>query len=95
MKTIDIGDAIEPLAAYARKLNKTPLFVTKRGKPVAALLRITDGDLDSTGFGLNPRFLAMIELSPKRTKPAEQTRKPAPKVKRGVAKRGGHRAGLR
>lgn len=37
-----------------------------RGRPVAALVPITSGDVESISLGTNPDFLALIEASRRR-----------------------------
>jgi prevent-host-death family protein len=48
VKTIEIADATAPLADYTRANRRHTLVVTRRGRPVAALLPIsTSADLES------------------------------------------------
>ena len=61
MKTIDIHDANAPLSQYARQLGEEPLVLTDGDQPVAALLSISELDLESLSLGTNPKFLAILE----------------------------------
>ena len=63
MKTIDISDASRPLADYAQDANVEPLLVTRKGKPVAALVSCRGVDLESIRLSSNPRFIQIIEQS--------------------------------
>ena len=55
MKVIDIADAKESLAAYAADLGE-PVIVTRRGKPVAALLAVENMDLEAVSLATNDEF---------------------------------------
>jgi hypothetical protein len=63
VKRIDIEDATEPLAAYARRIRKNPLLVTRRGRPIAALVRVEGGDWEDFVVSTSPAFAAIIERS--------------------------------
>ena len=68
MKTLDMTHATGPLADYARDVSKEPMILTRRGKPVAALVAVKNADLETAGLSVNPRFLAIIERSRVRRK---------------------------
>jgi prevent-host-death family protein len=61
MKTVDISKATESLARYTRSIRRGPVVVTRKGRPVAALLPIENADAETTMLSTNPRFLALIE----------------------------------
>lgn len=65
MTTLEITSATEPLADYANNLTEGPLLLTKNGTVVAALLPISQDDLDSLSLSTNPRFLELLERSRK------------------------------
>ncbi|HEV7519336.1 MAG TPA: type II toxin-antitoxin system prevent-host-death family antitoxin [Thermoanaerobaculia bacterium] len=63
MKSIELGKATGPLADYAAAIEEGPVVVTKRGRPVAALIPIGKADLESVLLSVNPRFQAIIKRS--------------------------------
>ena len=63
MKMVSLNDATASLADYARQVETQPVIVTKRGKPVAALVSVRDADAETIALSINPRFLAMLERS--------------------------------
>jgi prevent-host-death family protein len=68
MKTIEMDDAKGTLAEYARGLKREPVILTRRGKPVAALVSVEDADWESISLSTNPEFMAIIERSRARQK---------------------------
>jgi prevent-host-death family protein len=66
MKTVEMKQATAPLADYARDVEKEPVIVTKRGRPVAALMPIENADRETVVLSTNPQFLALIERSRRR-----------------------------
>jgi antitoxin (DNA-binding transcriptional repressor) of toxin-antitoxin stability system len=68
MKTLELARATAPLAAYARGVGKEPVILTVRGRPVAALLRIKNADLETVTLSTSPKFVALIERSRRRHK---------------------------
>jgi prevent-host-death family protein len=68
MKTIEMDDAKGTLAEYARGLKREPVILTRRGKPVAALVSVEDADWESLSLSTNPEFMAIIERSRARQK---------------------------
>ncbi len=69
MKTLEIADATGPLATYARKLRRRPLIVTRRGRPMMALVPLENVDLETLSLSSNPDFIALIESSRARYPP--------------------------
>ena len=63
MKTIDIQDAQAPLADYVEHSAIEAVVVTRRGKPVAALIDVTGMDRETLSLSTNPRFIALLEES--------------------------------
>jgi len=63
MRTLEIADATGPLATYARKLRRRPLIVTRRGRPMMALVPLENVDLETLSLSSNPDFIALIESS--------------------------------
>jgi antitoxin (DNA-binding transcriptional repressor) of toxin-antitoxin stability system len=61
MKTLELAQATAPLADYARDLDKEPVVVMVRGRPVAALMPIENADRETVTLSTNPQFLALIE----------------------------------
>jgi prevent-host-death family protein len=68
MRTLEMAKATAPLADYARDLNKEPVILTVRGKPVAALVPVENADTETVALSTNPRFLALIERARVRRK---------------------------
>ncbi len=66
MKTVEMTKATAPLADYAREVDKEPVIVTKRGRPVAALMPIENADDETVSLSTNRVFLALIERSRRR-----------------------------
>jgi prevent-host-death family protein len=68
MKTLDVAKATAPLAEYAREVRKQPVVVTRRGRPIAALMPIENADRETVTLSTSPQFLALIERSRRRHK---------------------------
>ena len=68
MKTVEFAKANLPLSDYTKKVKKEPVIVTKEGKPVAALVSITNADIETVSLSSNPKFIALIERSRARQK---------------------------
>jgi len=68
MKLVEISKATTSLGDYARRLRKRPVVVTRKGKPVAALVPIENADLETISLSTNPKFLAIIERSRRRAR---------------------------
>ena len=59
-----MADATASLSDYARKARKETLIVTRRGKPVAALMPIdAHTDLENLVVTTHPTFQAIMERS--------------------------------
>lgn len=68
MKIVDVSKATLPLADYAKEIVKEPLIVTVKGKPVATLVSIRNGDVETVSLSNNQQFLDLIERSQSRQK---------------------------
>jgi len=68
MKTVEFAKATLPLSDYTKKVKKEPVIITKEGKPVAALVSITNADIETVSLSNNPKFIALIERSRSRQK---------------------------
>jgi len=63
MKTVEFAKATLPLSDYTKKVKKEPFIITKEGKPVAALVSITNADIETVSLSTHPRFIELIERS--------------------------------
>jgi len=63
MRIIEQVDAKAPLAEYTAEVDKEPVIVTSKGKPIAALVSIENVDLETVSLSTNPKFLELIERS--------------------------------
>jgi len=70
MKTIEIAKATAPLGKYAQSVRKEPVVLTRKGRPVAALIAVENADLETVVLSNHPKFLALIERSRQRQKTA-------------------------
>ncbi|MBM4033809.1 MAG: type II toxin-antitoxin system Phd/YefM family antitoxin [Planctomycetes bacterium] len=80
MKTLEVDEAKGTLADYARGLRRRPVILTRRGKPVAALVSVEDEDWESISLATNPEFMAIIARS--RTRQAAEGGIPIEEVRR-------------
>jgi prevent-host-death family protein len=64
VKIVELDEAKGSLSEYARRNRRNAVVVTKRGKPVSALLPLQPGaDLERLALSMNPRFRAILERS--------------------------------
>jgi antitoxin (DNA-binding transcriptional repressor) of toxin-antitoxin stability system len=63
MKTLEIGEATQPLANYISGVRTEPLVLTDHGTPTAVILALTGTDLETVALSTNPDFIALIERS--------------------------------
>ena len=68
MKTVDMNDATAPLAEYARRACKTTVVVTRRGKPLAAVVPLDTKDWEDFVVSQDPGFIEVIKRSEARHK---------------------------
>lgn len=67
-KTIKISKANLPLSDYTKEVKKEPVIITKKGKPVAVLVSISNADVETVSLSNNPKFITLIERSRARQK---------------------------
>ncbi len=89
MKTVEFAKATLPLSDYTKKVKKEPFIITKEGKPVAALVSITNADIETVSLSSDPKFIALIERSRARQKAeggisTEEMRRRLEKTKRSA-----------
>lgn len=65
MKTLELKEAPDVLRRYARKVRRHPVIVTRRGKPMAALISVEGTDWETLSLSMNVPFLRIIERSRK------------------------------
>jgi|SRR6266545_2132924 len=80
MKWIEIAKATGALREYAKNARNHVLVVTERGKPVAALVDVSDYDRESLSLTTNQKFIDIITRSRARMEkeggiPADEVRK--------------------
>jgi hypothetical protein len=63
VKTLELRKAGGSVATYVGDTKKGPVIFTVKGDPVAALVRVTNADLETLSLGSNRRFLQMIARS--------------------------------
>jgi prevent-host-death family protein len=63
MKTIDIKKATGQLKDYAKAAEDEVVVVTRKGKPVAAVVALDDADYESLSLSTNSRFVEIIARS--------------------------------
>lgn len=63
MKTLELRKATGSLAGYVGDAQKGPVVFTVKGDPVAALVSVTNADLETTSLGSNQLFLRLIDRS--------------------------------
>jgi prevent-host-death family protein len=63
MKSVELRKALSPLAEYAAEIAEGPVIVTKKGRPVAALIPVDKADVESILLSANPRFQAILKRS--------------------------------
>lgn len=61
MKSVEIGEATRALCDYAREAHGETLVVTRRGRPVAAVVPIRGVDMESLALSTNADFMTLIE----------------------------------
>jgi antitoxin (DNA-binding transcriptional repressor) of toxin-antitoxin stability system len=68
MKSVDIGQATRALCDYTREAHGETLVVTRRGRPVAAVVPLRGVDMESLALATNPKFVGLIERARTRYK---------------------------
>lgn len=60
MKTLELRKARGSLAGYVGEVRKGPVVFTVKGDAVAALVPVTNADLETISLATNLRFLRLI-----------------------------------
>jgi prevent-host-death family protein len=68
MKTIEMAEATAPLSEYARRARKDTVVVTRRGKPLAAVIPLDSDDWEDFVVSQDPGFIEVIKRSEARYK---------------------------
>ncbi len=68
MKTLEMTKEDRVLAQYAQCARKEPVILTKRGKPIAALVSMAGVDWETISLSTNPKFLEILRRSGERYK---------------------------
>ena len=63
MKRINLSSAGRPLAEYAAALRDEIVLLTKRNRPVAAIVPLKNVDRESLALSPHPEFLELIAHS--------------------------------
>ena len=64
MKTLDVAKATGTLAEYTEQVESGYLVLTRKGKPIAALVSLPeDTDLESLSLSTDAEFIAILEKS--------------------------------
>jgi hypothetical protein len=63
VKTLELRNAGRSVATYVGDAKKGPVIFTVRGDPVAALVRVTNADLETLSLSSNRKFFRMIARS--------------------------------
>jgi prevent-host-death family protein len=63
VKAVDIADTTRPLSDYLKAAKRAPVIVTRRGRPVAAVVALDDQDWEDLKVSTSPEFAAIIARS--------------------------------
>jgi antitoxin (DNA-binding transcriptional repressor) of toxin-antitoxin stability system len=63
MKTLELRKATGSLARYIGDAQKGPVVFTVKGDPIAALVPVTNADLETLSLSSNQTFLGLIRRS--------------------------------
>lgn len=63
MRAVEMADASRPLSEYAKAARREPVIVTRRGRPVAAVVALDDQDWEDLKVSTSPEFAAIIARS--------------------------------
>jgi len=63
VKTLELRNAGRSVATYVGDAKKGPVIFTVKGDPVAALVRVTNADLETLSLGSSRKFLRTIARS--------------------------------
>lgn len=68
MKTVEMAEATAPLSEYARRARKDTVVVTRRGKPLAAVVPLASEAWEDFVVSQDPGFIEVIKRSEARYK---------------------------
>ena len=71
MMRVEMTDAAASLSTYARKAQKEPVVLTRRGKPIAALMPLDRNGWEDLLVSSHPTFRRIIRRSRARCKPGQ------------------------
>lgn len=60
MRKVNLGNAGESVADYARSARNDPVVFVEHGKPVAALISLENVDWETVALGTSAEFMQMI-----------------------------------
>ena len=63
MKTIKLSEACRPLGEYVSEIDDDIVLVTKRNRPIAAVVSLKNVDREVLSLSRSPQFLKIIERS--------------------------------
>jgi antitoxin (DNA-binding transcriptional repressor) of toxin-antitoxin stability system len=63
VKKVDMADATAPLSKYASEAQKNTVVVTRRGKPLAAVVPLNSDDWEDFVVSQDPGFIEVIKRS--------------------------------
>jgi prevent-host-death family protein len=63
VKAVDMAEATAPLSEYVRRARKETVVVTRRGKPVAALVPVGGPDWEDFVVSSHPDFATVMRRS--------------------------------
>jgi prevent-host-death family protein len=107
MKSVELAEAKRALAEYAREAQRGTVVVTRRGKPMAAVVPLRGVDLESLAVSTSPDFIDVVERARARFLQTggisleEMKRRwggkqaPPPKARRALARRSGSTSATR
>ncbi len=65
IRTLELSQAQEPLAFYARRVEDETVVLMDEGRVIAALIPFDDFDLENARLAQSPKFRRMLEESAK------------------------------
>ena len=65
MKTMDLSEVVA-LAVHVQPGSDEPVILTDHGRAVAAVVPVTDDDVDDLTLSIHPTFQAILEKSERR-----------------------------
>ena len=69
MTRVEIEAATASLSEYTRRMRREPVVVTRRGRPIAALMPLSEADWEDLVVGNHPAFMKLMKRSRVRYKP--------------------------